>query len=156
MSIERQRLAEETVATDSAWYQSGGGTAEAEGAFKAAAFLSGKKTLPLEKVRQALKEHDGDMVDAALFAFGLEVNSVNRQAIVAVMGLKSFKKAEAEAEHVSIEPGNLDADEAAEEVQRAFLTGNVQEVSLNGKHSKGTSVAKDPETGHVYLLKPGS
>jgi hypothetical protein len=55
-----------------------------------------------------------------------------------------------------ITPAHPDASETAEEVRRAFEAGTVHIAKLNGKHSGGTMIGKDPETHHLYLLKPGS
>lgn len=121
--------------------------------FRAAAILTGRHVLPLERIRMALWEHEDDLQAAALFAFGLTINDANRRALAAVMQLAALDKAETQ---VTVEAGHNDAEEAAEEVQRAFLAGSIQEVTLHGKHSKGTTVAKDSVSESVYLLKPGS
>ncbi len=56
----------------------------------------------------------------------------------------------------SIVAAHPDGEDVAEEVNRAFKDNFVFEVMLSGKHSDGTLLARDQETGHSYLLKPGS
>lgn len=53
----------------------------------------------------------------------------------------------------TVEPVNPWAEDAANDLQRAFKTGMVRAVLLNGKYSLGSMVAWDPTTEHGYLLK---
>lgn len=135
-----------------AWAMSGF-VPHVEHTFVAAAILTGRDTIPLEQIRRALWEHEDDLQAAALAAFGLEPTPGNRRALATVMELKQLNKADRER---NVQAGHKDAEEAAEQIQRAFLQGSVQHVTLNGKHSKGTLVAKDSVTEDVFLLKPGS
>lgn len=49
-----------------------------------------------------------------------------------------------------------DGVEVADAVRRGFAAETDQDLHLGGKHSKGTMMVRDPETGMMYLLKPGS
>lgn len=125
--------------------------------FRAARFLVGGGELPLDKIRRAIYNSNDDLEAAALMAYGMKVDDKNRRALRNVQSLDSFQKAEPAVQGVpTIEAPVLDGKDTAEELQRAFEYGSVQKVNLNGKHSKGSMVAKDPKTGHTYLLKPGS
>lgn len=155
MNFDLQHQKVDEAGSEVAWDMAGF-SPELEVAFRAAAFLTGRETVSLERMRRALWEEDGDTEAAALNAYDLLVDDSNRQALRSVMELESFRKDEQTQEAIDIKPGHEDASEAAEEIQRAALAHSIQPVSLNGKHSKGALVAKDPETDTVYILKPGS
>lgn len=125
-------------------------------AFKAAQFLSGRQAVSHDQMRQALYDHE-DRVDAALAAYGLPVDDEGRAAIKSVIGLTGMlRKSSSDAVRFShIEPATPDAQEAAQAVTRASDNGNVTQAHLDGKHSKGSLIAKDHESNLVYLLKPG-
>ena len=125
--------------------------------FIAAAKLAGVKP-DEDRIRRALWNHEDDIEAAALASVGLEVNDKNRKALSSVSALEEMKKAEEGGVHIpeKIEPATDSAKETAEEVQNAYKLNSVQPISLTGKHSKGTVLAKDPRTMHIYLLKPGS
>lgn len=128
-------------------------------AFAAARFLSAKPEKGLKEIRQALYDEDGDWLDAALNVYGLERNESNRRALKAVMGMGDFGKHESRQELPAgkdIQPGTPDATNAVLGIQRAFKEHMVRVAHLNGKHSKGSLIAKDGESDTVYLLKPGS
>jgi hypothetical protein len=143
---------EQEINYTSAWDQSGY-MSETELSFRAASILADTEALPLENVRRALREHEGDLQAAALAAFGIEITDANRKALDGVMQLldDGLQKAE-----VTVEAGTVDSEETAEAVQRAIQSGTYQEVKLNGKHSKGTAVVRDEATQRTYLIKPGS
>lgn len=124
--------------------------------FDAAKFLIAGVQPSLEQVRKAIWQADGDVEQAALIAYGLEVNESNLRALRAVRDLRENKKAEQLIEAHSITPGTEEASKAAEAVQRAFQDRFVFPVKLGGKHSEGTLLARDSKGGEVYLLKPGS
>ncbi len=124
----------------------------------AARFLSGGKEP--QDPRQALWQADGDHALAALLAHGLEPSVHNLKALAAVAGITrpaggTGKPPEA-LDPLPVEPGHPDADEAAEEIGRAFQDRVVMPVELGGKHSKGSMLARDYDTTHTWLLKPGS
>lgn len=126
-------------------------------AFEAAKFLAGGRELPLSTIRRALYEHDGDYEVAALHAYGLPEDEGGIRALRSISMISDMAKAEAPIPvGGDIEPGTPGAEDAAAEVERAFQKQMVRPVSLGGKHSKGSFLAKDPRSGNVYLLKPGS
>lgn len=127
-------------------------------ALKAAQWLSGRKVAANDDVyRMALRVHDGDHERAALHAYGLTDSEEHLKALRGLIASESFAKSE-DTEPVinSVEAGFLEATQTANEVKRAAKSGSVQTLHLSGKHSKGSMAAKDPETEHVWLLKPGS
>jgi hypothetical protein len=123
--------------------------------FAAARFLVGGHPLPLDVMRRALYQHDGDDEAAALSAYGLEISDANRKAIQAVRQMSSLAKFEAPTVH-SVAPVMATAEGVAQSIQRAIDAGEIEHVRFNGKHSAGTMVAKDPEAGERLLIKPGS
>lgn len=123
----------------------------------AARFLSGGQPANGDRVRQALWEADGDPEETALVSHGLEPSEANLKALRAVYAISEAAKGEGEpATATSVEPGHPDASETAQQVLRAFQDRFVMPVKLGGKHSAGSLLARDRDTGDVWLLKPGS
>lgn len=126
-------------------------------AIEAAKFLCGGTALPEEKVRRALWQADGDPEEAALGAYGLEASEPNLRALRAIQDMSQTRKGEEGAVQAqSVEAGHPDAEQTAEAVRRAFQDEFVVPIKLNGKHAEGTLLARDQDTGEVWLLKPGS
>lgn len=127
--------------------------------FEAVRFLTGGKELSPEEIRAALYEHDDDAEVAALHAYGLPETEENFSALRACIDIGKMKKAEAEEppmpEGKDVKAGVFEARDTADEIERAFKDNGVQPIKLGGKHSKGTLIARDPQTHNVYLLKPG-
>jgi hypothetical protein len=127
-------------------------------AFAAAKFLSGKPELSLAQVRQALYNQE-DYVDAACEAYQLPLTDDSRKAVRAVMNIGDFSKAQGDSALPAgkdIEPGSTDGKDTAEALLRAFKLGQVKVAHLDGKHSKGSLIARDNVQDKTYLLKPGS
>lgn len=127
-------------------------------AFAAAKFLSGKPEMPLAIVRQALYDQE-DYVDAALQAYQLPLTEESRKAVKAVMDIGDFGKSQTEQglpAGKDIVAATSDSLQTAEAIQRAFRSRQVKVAHLDGKHSKGSLIARDNETDKTYLLKPGS
>ncbi len=123
-------------------------------ALEAVKFLAGGAPADGQKVRQALWQADGDPEEAALLAYGLEPSEAN---LAALRGIQGLSKAEQDAVQAqSIEAGHPDADETADEVRRAFNDHFALPVKLSGKHSAGSILARDQDSGNTWLLKPGS
>ncbi len=57
---------------------------------------------------------------------------------------------------VSILPVTDSAQPVADALKRAFHRNRVQNINLGGKHSAGSMLARDPDSGRAWLLKPGS
>jgi hypothetical protein len=105
--------------------------------------------------RQALLS--GLEVDAAaLTSVGLPVDNKNKRAILAVVSLQDGKLVKAEHKTHEVQALMPDGIEVADGVRRGFSAETDQDLHLGGKHSKGTLMVRDPETGMMYLLKPGS
>lgn len=126
-------------------------------AFKAVQFLTGKPEISHQAARQALY-HNDDAIDAALAAYGMEINEAHRRATMSAMGMVDFGKAKATEipKGETILPGTPDSTETATAVSRAFATGNVKAATVDGKHSKGSLIAKDEKDDRIFFLKPGS
>lgn len=128
-------------------------------ALAAARFLSGKPEASAKDIRQALYDQDSDYLEAAIQAYHLPDNDETRTALRAVMSIGDFTKAESQEgipAGTDIEPGTPDAGSATDAIRRAFKERSVRTAHLNGKHSKGSLIAKDATDDKVYLLKPGS
>lgn len=125
--------------------------------FEAAKFLIKGNQPSLEQVRKALWQADGDVEEAALIAYGLEVTEGNLRALRGIRDLREHKKSTDEPLTAqSIEPGVGEASQTAEAIKRAFADRFVFPVKLGGKHSGGSMLARDNHSGEVFLLKPGS
>jgi 8-oxo-dGTP pyrophosphatase MutT (NUDIX family) len=126
-----------------------------EAFLKAAQFLA--HTEPdYDLFRQALLSGlDADV--AALTSVGLPVDNKNKRAILAVVSLQDGKlnKNQPHRTH-EIQALMPDGAEVADGVRRGFSAETDQDLHLGGKHSKGTMMVRDPQTGMMYLLKPGS
>jgi hypothetical protein len=123
----------------------------------AAKFVSGRKEFPLDRVRYSFVHHEDDPEAAALYACGLEDTEQNRESVRAISKMVDVVKFEPVVET----PKNIEAfdpydKEVADEIKNAYKAGAVERISLQGKHSKGTLIARDPRTMHVWLIKPGS
>lgn len=126
-------------------------------AFKAARFLVGGEPASLEQMRRALWEHDGDHIAAALHLYGLPDNEASRKALEGHQDVEKLGKgddAPPTPEHaLAVVPASV---RAANAISRAFENGTYQPVQLGGKHSSGSMLASDPETGLTFLLKPNA
>lgn len=102
-------------------------------------------------IRQSIREH-GDGQTGILAAFGLN-SPEGKKAFESVKALKLHK-----SEDVLKAPKSvvcMDDPEFTEVIREIYKSGKIEAISLNGKHSSGTYIAKDPE-GSNWLLKPGS
>lgn len=124
-------------------------------ALDAAKFLAGGKAADPQRVREALREADGDPEEAALASYGLEPSEANRRALRSVQDLSKADPAVRPAS-MKVEAGHPDAKDTAREVERAFHDQYVVPVQLGGRHSRGSLLARDEETGTTWLLKPDS
>jgi hypothetical protein len=126
-------------------------------AFQAARWLSGGRELPLDVVRRALYEEDGNVEHAALRAYGFEINPTNLKALQAVLGLGDLVKSEAVAATAgSVVAAHPEAEDVAQALRNAYKDQFVFPVALAGKHSNGALIARDEATSTTWLLKPGS
>jgi hypothetical protein len=122
-------------------------------------FLSGFKASDLA-VRQALLANDGDEKVAMLDAHNIIPSKANLEALEAVL-VASLDKSEiledAPVAFNEVEAFNEGGKEFAEMVKRASKDAAINAIKLGvGKHSKGTLIAKDPETHLSLILKPGA
>jgi hypothetical protein len=126
-------------------------------ALTAARFLAGGPEKTVQDARKHLWEADGDVEEAALACHGLEVSPFNVKALRAIQAISEVRKAQPDPlEPMEVHPGHPDAAEAAEQVDRAFKDRFVLPVQLGGKHSQGSMLARDQDSGVTWLLKPGS
>jgi GNAT superfamily N-acetyltransferase len=111
----------------------------------------------LNKARELLNETE-DLSEAALKALNA-YSQQNLDTLPLFLNDTELLKAEGYLpgiETYKISPVRMEGTETADAVQRAVDSGYINPVKLNGKHSKGSMLAKDPQTKMVYLLKPGS
>lgn len=129
-------------------------------AFEAAAFLAGHPGTPLERMRRALWDEDGDYMAAALRVHGLEPTEPNLRALKAVLDMgregRPMTKAEQAIADADVRAVTPEGEDTAAAVRKAFEDRFVFPVRLGGKHSAGSMLAKDEESGKVFLLKPGA
>ena len=127
-------------------------------ALEAAQFLAGGQEVGEKEIRQALYDADGDVEVAALRVYGLPEDEAGLRALRAITQVKGLAKAEEEPLPTGqdVQPATLEGVDAADQISRAFHEQGVRKINLKGKHSKGALLAKDPESGIVWLLKPGS
>lgn len=131
-------------------------------AFEAAGFISGIEPEE-QQVLHANWENDGDPVGAALQAHQLAVTPELRESVKAVQGIQGAAQRGLQAKPASdltkvqsVQPAVPEAAQAAQAIARAYHAEDVHPVSLGGKHSKGSCLARDPQTANLYFLKPGS
>jgi hypothetical protein len=126
-------------------------------AFMAAKWMSGGTEVNENEIRQALYAEDGNVERAALLAYGFEPTEENLNALKSIQAVGKFEKAEPVVPTAqSIEAAHPEGEDCAEAVRRAYKDQFVVEVQLNGKHSKGSLLARDQATKITWLLKPGS
>jgi GNAT superfamily N-acetyltransferase len=125
--------------------------------FLAAKFLAGKtEPIAFDKLRQLLYQHDGDTAAAALNAHGLIIDDANRKALAHVRKLQDLSKHEQQLALKSVTAGAPEAQGAADDVNAALGHDDIEPVTLNGKHSRGSMLARSSDSGTTWLLKPGS
>jgi len=112
---------------------------------------------PDESVFRLALHGNNSLVDAALLSVGFPVTEENRRSLLAVIKLQTdtgkLQKAETAHEVLALMP---DGHGSADAVRRGFGSNTEEQLHLNGKHSAGTLMVKDPDSGQIYLLKPGS
>lgn len=122
--------------------------------FDAARFLSGNTTVSLDKFRQALYEED-DLPSAALKAFGLEITPDNLKALESIQSIQHLNKNEQPCTAQSVVAGTSSGKDVTEQLKASFKDHFVVPVTLGGKHSAGSMLARDNEKATTWLLKPG-
>lgn len=127
-------------------------------AFRAAQFLSGKPAISEEAAKKAMYQNS-DYITAALVAYGLPVHDQSKASVEAIMGLENTSKAEptpAVPAGKDIVAATSDGEETAEALRQAFAAGTVEPAHLDGKHSRGSFIARCKEADRTFLLKPGA
>jgi len=105
-----------------------------------------------QNLRKHLREND---LEAAVLK---SLGRGSEQDLASLQAVQSLMKAEPTPANppASVLPVTDSAKPAAEAVKRAFKANRVQQINLGGKHSAGSMIARDPESGRAFLLKPGS
>ena len=123
----------------------------------AAKFVSGRNSIPLERARYAFVRFEDDPEAAALYTVGLQDTPENRKTLKEVLDAGDLtKNEEAVKTPKKVQAIDESGKSAAEEINSAIASDGIQPITLVGKHSKGTLIARDPRTLHVWLMKPGS
>lgn len=129
---------------------------------EAAKLVANRDSIPLERARYAFVRFEDDPEAAALYAVGLQDNQANRSALHAAAESSPMHKAESVEDDGAVKPPHTilptdeDSKKMVDEIINAYREHGVHKIELGGKHSKGTLIARDPRTMHVWLLKPGS
>lgn len=119
----------------------------------------GDEPIFFNRAVRLMSREDADVASAALGAFGVPDTEDNRNALSIIVRDEILAKQEDFLFGVAkyqIQPVRGEGVATAEAVQRGINNGYINPVKLNGKHSKGAMVVKDPQTKKLYLLKPGS
>lgn len=130
--------------------------------FEAARFLAGGAGASAEAIRLALILYDNDFELAALRAYGLPRNEKYREILRSTKKMleQTLNKSDLQVTQIprDIQPALPEAKDTAKAVQNAQAVGAIESVQLDpkAKHSKGTAIASDPNSGKKWLLKPGS
>lgn len=125
-----------------------------EAVIEAARFLVGRPAPSQEGIHEALWEADGDEILAGLLIAGLEDTEDNRKALESIVDIKALGKSE-EQQLKHVVAATPDAEQVAASVQKAVDAQLLEPIKLVGKHSQGMMLAKDPDGGGTWLLKPG-
>lgn len=115
---------------------------------QAARWLSGNQDAI--NLRPFLKREE-DLGKVVSRAYDLQVGETN-----VVKVLKKAEEPQAVHAPTVIKAGAPGGEAVAQGLRRAFARARVQNVFMGGKHSRGSMLARDPENGHAWLLKPGS
>jgi hypothetical protein len=130
---------------------------EFERSLRAARFLASGVEMPLNSVRRAFWEHENDPDAAALTVYGFAVTDDSRKALQAIKDIESLGKYETEPLHANQVTARLpEGKDVAESIKQAFDAGGVHGVKLGGKHSSGSLLAINDETGDQWILKPNA
>ena len=125
--------------------------------FEAAKMISGSTDIPLTRMVKAYSVAEEDIERAALEAYGVKHTPENLSALhTSLYGLSKALDVASMVQSYQIQPATQDATDMAEAIQRGAQRGYINPVKLNGKHSKGAMVVKDPVDRKMYLLKPGA
>lgn len=126
--------------------------------FDAVRFMTNGKPIAREIARHALWQEDGDVVKAALVAYGEDPTEDNIKAVKTWLRLaRAFPDVQPRTEAQPVEviaKVPEDGEAAAEAVKQAFSENKVFHAGLSGKHSEGSLLAM-ADSG-TLLLKPGS
>jgi GNAT superfamily N-acetyltransferase len=119
--------------------------------------MSKANGISISAARNLLEEVD-TIPEAVLAAYHIAPDADNLFRLDTFLKDSNLLKDESSlnVESYKITPARSEATEVANAIQRAANGGFINPVKLNGKHSKGTMLAKDPQTKKIYLLKPGS
>lgn len=126
--------------------------------FKAAKFMANQYEPTQEEIDNATSTYEGDHYAIALAAHGLPVNEDNVELLRKIMGIQEMSKSEIDIAAIPriVKPFNYEAIAVADMVRDAFENATIKPIKLNGKHSSGTAILKNPLADELWLLKPGS
>jgi hypothetical protein len=127
---------------------------------EAAKFLSCKSYLDEEKRRLGQLLFEDDPEYAILFAFDIDRTIDNKKTLHEICNLIDNQfvvtKNENEIEQFEITPGHPSAEDVVKVLIKSKEAGMVYKVNLGGKYSGHTKIFKDPDTGMLWLMKPGT
>jgi hypothetical protein len=127
----------------------------------AAMFLAGKEELDEGSIREAFLIAHEDEHKAALIACGLKATEENLEALEGILALGYLGKSESDEGLSTLQNKHkvssdfVDSKHVLKEIEEAFADNFVIPIQLKGKHTKGILLAREPQKGKVWLLKPG-
>lgn len=129
---------------------------------QAAKFISCKRNLDEEKRRMGKLLFEDDPEYAVLFAFDIDRTIENKKTLHEVCRLLDTQfvvtknEIQEEQELFEVVPGHYTANDVVKTLIKAKKFNSIFNVSLGGKYSGKTKIVKDPDTGMLWLIKPGS
>lgn len=126
--------------------------------FKAAKFIANNYDPTEQELHDAWIGHEGNLEAFSLAAHQLPVTDDNIKLLRKIMAMSELSKSDMEVAAIprNVKPYSKEDKHLAKLASFAFKENKVHSVQLNGKHSKGSALFRDEESGELYLLKPGS
>ncbi|MDE2425694.1 MAG: hypothetical protein KGO96_07290 [Elusimicrobia bacterium] len=121
-------------------------------------FMSCNQDPDDSKIREARLLYEGDPEKQVLAIFGLEISEKNIESLDAIKDIVNqggiiYKS---EQEEINVEAAHYNSKEAAGVVKKAIESGHYYKLALGGKYSDNSAIIKDPKTGMLWLVKPGT
>jgi hypothetical protein len=127
--------------------------------FKAVRFMSNGLVADPRQIEDALREYEGDHAAAALASHGIPITDENIRTLHSLMQISDMDKSEIDVAIIPriVTPFEPNSIPLANMVREAQSIGYVSKIELNGKHSNGSAIVKDPDNVNtLWLLKPGT
>lgn len=124
--------------------------------FAAAKFMASNPEISENCIEDAIRECDGNYEEAALMAYGLEINEANLETLQLILNInEKFNKSEEDLNNLEVKTVYPEGQNFVDIIKEAALCDEVKPINLKGKHVKDSLLANDKSTGMRLLLKPG-